>query len=258
MHLDELTRPISVTDEFGLLQPEYLREHAALRTGVHWLDSKLGGFERPQVVLLDGPREFTSTLTSSICVEALTDFDRELVFVDGGNSIDLFGISELCREAGHDPDEVLSRITVSRAFTAHQFAALINGGLEGIIADTEASTLVVSCFVDLFLDDDMAWYESLQLIKRSLAEIRRVTEEFGLVSIITNHDLAKIRNRRVLRSIMFGAPDRAVVFEERKAGMLVTVPKQGQYFHRHYVPEEQRILDTYGLEATDGEDRADV
>jgi hypothetical protein len=258
MYFDELTRPISVTDEFGFFRPEYLREHAALKTGVRWLDSKLGGFERPQVVLLDGPRDFTSELTSRICVEALTDFDRELVFVDGGNSVDLFGISELCKAGGHDPEEVLSRITVSRAFTAHQFASLINGGLDRIISDTEASTLVVSCFVDLFLDDDMPWYESLQLIKRSLAEIRRVTGEFGLVSIITNHDLAKIRNRRVLRSIMFGAPDKAVVFEERKAGMLVTVPKQGQYFHRYYVPDEQRLLDNYGLEEKDGEDRADV
>jgi hypothetical protein len=258
MQLNDQIRPLKAIDEEYFEFLGQLREHAVLHTGVAWLDEKIYGFERPQTVLLDGPDDFIRGLTSMICVEALTNFDRELVFLDGGNSVDLFGIARICRSRGEDAQSVLSRMTVSRAFTAYQFAELVNNKLEGIIEETGASTLVVSSFVDLFLDKDMAWSESFQLMKRSLVRIGEIAAKHELVAVITNRDLLKIRGKRSLRKLMYAIPDRAVVFEERKAGMLVTVPKQGQFFHRYHIPDEQRILDNYGMEDGDGENRAHV
>ena len=105
---------------------EPLREHRALHTSLFRLDELIGGFEASQVALLDSSNRFVFDLTSLLCVQAVSTFDEELVFVDGGNSIDPYGIANICRRKGHDKGQMLSQINVARAFTAYQLVTLIN------------------------------------------------------------------------------------------------------------------------------------
>lgn len=235
---------------------EPLREHRVLYLSLSRLDELIGGFSASQVALLDSSSGYVFDLTSILCVQAANTFSEELIFVDGGNSIDPYGIANICKRKGHDKQLVLSQINVARAFTAYQLVTLINDRLEDMIKKSKASTLMVSCFVDLFFDKDMPWQESFQLIKRSMAKIKRLTREYNLITIITNHGLAKLHFRRGLRNLMYNTPDTLVRIEDRKKGLKVSLPKKESFIYFYPVPTYQTILDEFFSGESHGKNRA--
>ncbi|MEE9151226.1 MAG: hypothetical protein V3U20_05245, partial [Thermoplasmata archaeon] len=220
------------------------------------LDDLIGGFTASQVALLDSSSRFVFDLTSLLCVQAIDTFREELIFVDGGNSIDPYGIANICKRRGHQKQHVLSQINVARAFTAYQLVTLINDKLEEMIKNSKASTLIVSCFIDLFFDRDMAWQESFQLIKRSLATLKKLTREYNLITIITNQGLAKLHFRRGLRNLMYNTPDKVVRFEDRKKGLKVSLPREDTFVYFHPVPTYQTVLDEFFKGENHGKNRS--
>ncbi len=255
---DTIARQVPITLEGVPAAESWMRSDDKLYTGFGWLDSVIGGFKAPELVLVDCSSQFLGGLISEICVQATTAFGIEMAFVDGGNSIDPYDIARICKFRGQDPIEVLSRINVARGFTAYQLAAIINQQLEGIIHQSGVSTLVVSSFIDLFLDRDMRWAESFQLVKRSMRTLRRLTEEYGLVCIITNQGPGKFHRSGSLRRVMETAPDRIVRMEGREAGMLVTLPRTGTYLYRYPVARGQAVIDRYIREVNYGQDSRDL
>ena len=159
MHIRSVTQTESQTQVLPATL-ESLREHRVLLLAQPRLDELIGGFSSSEVALIDSGSGFVFDLTSVLCVQATTTFCEELIFVDGGNSIDPYGIANLCKRMGYNRQEVLSQINCARAFTAYQLVTLINDNLEDMVRNSRASTLIVSCFVDLFFDKDMAWQES--------------------------------------------------------------------------------------------------
>lgn len=237
---------------------EPLREHRVLYLSLPPLDEFIGGFEASQIALLDSSSGFVFDLTTMLCAQAVNAFHEELIFVDGGNSIDPYGIANICKRKGYDKQHVLSQINCARAFTAYQMVTLINDKLEGMIKKSRSSTLIVSCFMDLFLDKDMAWLESFQLIKRSLATLKELTSQYNLITIITNHGLAKLHFRRGLRNLMQTVPDKLVRFEGRKKGLKVVLPNKYSFIYFYPVPTYQTILDEFFKGEIYGKNCADL
>lgn len=226
---------------------ESLREHRILFLAQPRLDEFIRGFSSSEVTLIDSASRFVFDLTSVLCVEATTKFREELIFVDGGNSIDPYGIANLCKRKGYHREEVLSQINCARAFTAYQLVTLINDKLEVMVRNSSSSTLIVSSFVDLFFDKDMAWQESFQLIRRCVNTLKRLTKEHNLITIITNHGLAKLHFRRGLRYLMYNAPDALIRIENRKRGLKVILPREERFIYFYPVPTYQTILDEFFL-----------
>ena len=248
---EAITQPASYTTES-------FREHRVLSLGLLRLDEFIGGFAASEVTLVDSSSRYVFDLASLLCVSAVAAFDEEVIFVDGGNSIDPYGIANLCRRKGHHRGYVLSQINVARAFTAYQLTSLINGRLEDMVRQSRASTLIVSCFVDLFFDNDMAWVESFQLIKRCVNTLMRLTREHNLVTVLTNYGPAKLHFRRHLRNLMYNAPDRLIRIEERKGYLKVTAPRTGTAIHFYPVPTYQMILDEFSGGKSHGANSAHV
>ena len=140
---------------------------------------------------------------------------------------------------------MLSQINCARAFTAYQLVSIINDRLENMIKESKASTLIVSRFVDLFFDKDMPWTESFQLIKRCLKTLKMLTVKYNLITIITNYGLAKLHFRRGLRNLMYNTPDKLIRIEEKKKGLLVSMPKKDASIYYYPVPTYQTILEYF-------------
>jgi hypothetical protein len=214
---------------------EPLKEHRILYLSSSRLDELIGGFSTSQMVLLDSSSRYVFDLTSMFCVLGVSAFNEEIIFVDGGNSIDPYGIANICKIRGCDKRHVLSQINCARAFTAYQLVAIINDRLENMIKVSRASTLIVSRFVDLFFDKDMPWQESFQLIKRCLKTLKRLTVKYNLITIITNG----------LRNLMYNTPDKLIRIEEKRKGLLVSMPKKDASIYYYPVPTYQTILDDF-------------
>lgn len=241
---------------------EGVREHRVLKSGFLALDRFTGGFQASKLTLLDGSNGFVNDLASALCVRAVLAFGEDVVLVDGGNTADPYGMAALCRRLGADSGAVLSRVNVARAFTAYQMAALLNDRLKDAVKKSVASTVVVSSLVDLFFDKDMAWPESFQLIKRSVAALKRLAAERNLVTVVTNHGLPKLRLRRNLKNLMREAPDEAFVLEDRvwggahggrrgpgrNKGWALRVSRQGtgEFAYMYPASVSQATLDDFG------------
>ncbi len=231
----------------------FSRSQGKLYSGFGWLDSVVGGFRPREMALIDSSSPFVFGLLSELCVQAVTGYGSEMIFVDGGNSIRPYEIARIAKLRGLDPYGVLPKINVARGFTAHQLAALINDRLEPALGRTGASTIVVSSILDLFMDRDMKWNESFQLLKRSMLELKRIAKRHDAVCIISNYGTGIYRTR-ALRSTMNDCPDRIVRMDSMGTGMRICLPRHGTYLYRYPVPQSQTVLDRYLRECNYGED----
>ncbi len=214
-------------------------------TSIPTLDRLLGPFEAGRITLIDSSSDYVFHLTSLLCVRAVME-GSDVVFVDGGNSIDPYGIASVAKRVGLERLEVLPRISVARAFTCHQMATLLNEMLAPRVSETGARLVVLSCLPAMFLDEDVPALEAHQLFLRSMRAVRQVTRDFGTVTVATNAGLAKLHRRRGIRRILYETVDRWARFQHHRGGLRITVPDLGVEELYRPVPANQATLDDYG------------
>ncbi len=130
---------------------------------------------------------------------------------------------------------------------------MINDQLEPAIERTGASTVVVSSILDLFMDPDMRWNESFQLLKRSMTGLKRMARRYDAVCIISNYGTGKHKSR-ALQGTMSDCPDRVVRLDSIGTGMRISLPRHGTYLYRYPVPHGQTVIERYLRECNYGED----
>ncbi len=217
----------------------------ALTTGLPVLDKYLGPFEAPRLTLLDSGSDFVFQVQTLLCVRAVAELDSDVVFVDGGNSIDPHGIVRAAKRVGLARLDVLPRIRVARAFTCHQMATLLVDRLEEAVAESGAKLVVLSCLPELFLDEDVAYGEAHQLFLRALRRVREVTEAHGTITVATNAGLAKLHRRRGIRRALYEGVDRAVKIQHHRQGVILTRLETGEAGWFRPVPPNQLTLEDF-------------
>ena len=221
------------------------RPERRLSTSVRALDDFIGGFRSSQVSLIDSSDRLVLDIVHLLCVNQVLEEGREVVWVDGGNSVNPYALTSLCKRFRVRSGEVLESVNVSRAFTAYQLVTLIEEMMEAEVARTKAGLLVVTSFPDLFQDKDMWWSESLQLMKRCLASMREVTRRHDTVTVVTNLGLSRMLYKKSLRSLMYSSADQVLRIESQRAALRVSVVNEGRSMLYHPVPYYQRTLDEF-------------
>ncbi len=184
------------------------------------LDRIVGPFEAGKITLIDSGSDFVFHLTTLLCVRAVME-GHEVVFLDGGNSVNPHGMVAIGKRAGLTRDEILPKVHVARAFTCHQMTALILGMLDKKIEETRAGLAVLACLPEMFLDEDVEAGEAHQLFQRSMRAIRRTVAEREVIGLVTNAGLAKLYRRRSIRRQLYEAADRVVRIAHGKGGVLI-------------------------------------
>jgi len=214
-------------------------------TSIAALDSFLEGFRSSEVTLIDSSDPLLFDMVHLLSVNHVLEEGGEVVWVDGGNSINPYSIAGICKRLHADPHEVLDSINVSRAFTAYQYVTLIEEMTEEEVRRTHAGMLVISCFPDLFLDKDMWWSESQQLMRRCLSKVQELTKRYGLITLVTNFGLSKMLYKKSLRSVMYSSADRVLRVENARSALRLSLVNEGKETLYHPVPYYQRTLDEF-------------
>lgn len=108
---------------------------------------------------------------------------KPVVYLDGANSFDPFLISKIARRAGLVPEELLSRIHISRAFTCHQMQALVTDRLGHAFRKFDTNVAIVSGLLDTFYDQDVPFGEAHDLLKATTAELARLARRGARILI---------------------------------------------------------------------------
>jgi hypothetical protein len=210
-----------ITEYPAVAIPEIRVEtRGALATTVPVLDRILGPFEAGRITLIDSGSDFLFHLTTLLCVRAAME-GEDVVFLDGGNSVDPHGMVALGRRAGLIREEILPRVHVARAFTCHQMTTLILDMMDEKLAETDAGLLVLACLPSMYLDEDVPVGEAHQLFQRSVRAIRRTVADREVVALVTNAGMGKLYRRRSIRRQLYESADRVVRMAHGSGGVLV-------------------------------------
>ncbi len=130
------------------------------------------------------------SLSSLLCVRAqlpnqLGGLGTNVIFVDGGNTFRLYQVSRIAQLYQLDPRQVLKRIYISRAFTAHQMSSIIFEQLEETTDKYQAKLVVISDIAGLYLDNDLPTEEAKIVFGQLTAYLSKFARENQLIMLAT-------------------------------------------------------------------------
>jgi hypothetical protein len=237
------------------VEEEPLLRERVLRASIAPLDDLVDGFRSSKVTLLDSDSSYASTLLHMLCVRAISEFDEEVVWVDGGNEVNPYAISSICKRLLLDKRDILSRVNLSRAFTAYQLVTLIDEKLEEQVRKCSPSMIIVSSIAELFLDKDMKWMESHQLLRRCADDISRITKDYEAIAVVSNAAYHHVRPSPGLTALLYECSDIALQIRTRRNGLLLRVPNKDRETLFSPVPWNQSTMDEFRGDS-DGKDGA--
>jgi hypothetical protein len=121
---------------------------------------------------------------------------QNIGIVDGANRFDAYKLARLAQMEGEDPSEILSRVFLSRIFTAFQMDGVITRGVDAFLSDSffgrSEKVMVVFGLLDLFYDDEVSVRESEKSFVR-MSEAFRKLKERGISILLVSEILVPAR-----------------------------------------------------------------
>lgn len=125
-----------------------------------------------------------------LCLQALVPIRQggigvqSIIFIDAGNSSDIYQCVSFARQLGLDIQKVLTGIVVSRAFTIYQLAGVITHELPQVIRRFNSKLVVISDLLKMFTQDpQISKGEAGYLINEIMASLGRITDVLMILSI---------------------------------------------------------------------------
>lgn len=153
------------------------------------LDKLFPGFTLGDFAVLHG---FSSILPLSLllCVRAqlpyqLGGLETNVVFVDGGNTFRLYGVSHVAQLHELDPKRALERIFISRAFTAYQITSLVLDKLQTVVEKYRSKLVIISDIAGLYLDKDVPKREAKDVFNQLTVYLLKFAKENQVIVVTT-------------------------------------------------------------------------
>ncbi|UCG36793.1 MAG: hypothetical protein JSV64_00480 [Candidatus Bathyarchaeota archaeon] len=111
--------------------------------------------------------------------------ETNVTFVDGGNTFRLYDISHIARLYELNPEKVLERIFISRAFTAYQMTSIILDRLQKNVEQHDSEFVIVSDISGLFLDKDISAREAREVFNQLIIHLSTFAQRNHIVVAAT-------------------------------------------------------------------------
>lgn len=184
------------------------RSDRVLAIGIPKIDEAFLGFQRGDFAVLFG-HPICRTLLFLLGVRCQLPLRKRglnsrVVYIDGGNSFDPYGVSSIAREHGLEPKSVLERILVSRAFTAYQLAALVFEKLERTLKKCRGKLVIISDVTGLFLDRDVPEKEGVDIFMKMIQYLSELTSRRRAIIVASNFHRPYSSRSLFLDAVLFG------------------------------------------------------
>lgn len=241
-----------VLSQNTLVKP--LPSPALLTLNMPNMDNLFPGFTLGDFALLHGSFDVQS-LALLLCVRVqlpsqLGGLGSDVVFVDGGNTFRLYRVSHIAQLHLLDPTQVLNRIFISRAFTAHQMTQIILNKLEETTAKHHAKLAIISDIANLYLDKDISTEESKQVYSQVTTHLSKLSQENNLAIIATYPPHFHTRRNAYLHAVTCARANVAISITEPKHStsrqFVLEKHPTLKLGHADFLPENQTLDDFTG------------
>jgi hypothetical protein len=193
------------------------------------VDELFPGFTPGDFAMLYGS-PLVISLTSLLCIRAqlpvqLGGLGSNVVFIDGGNTFRLYKIARLAQLHQLNPEQVLKRIFISRAFTAYQLTSLILDKLEETIKNYNSKLVVISDIAGFFLDNDISHEEALRVYSQIISYLSSFARKHQIILIATYLPYSNNRRNSLLQEITCSRANTVLSFSKTTYTREVTLEK---------------------------------
>ena len=197
------------------------------------VDDLFPGFAPGDFAMLYGSPSVIS-LTSLLCIRAqlpeqLGGLGSNVVFIDGGNTFRLYKITRLAQLHQLDPQGVLERIFISRAFTAYQLTSLILDKLEETIKRYDAKLVVISDIAGLFLNDDIPHEEAKRIYSQIISYLSEFAKKHQIILVATYLSYSDDRRSHLLKEITSSKASTVLSFSKTTYSREVNLEKHPRF-----------------------------
>jgi hypothetical protein len=210
-----------------------LPSQALLTLNIPNIDEVFPGFATGDLALLYGTSAI-QPLSSLLCVRAqlpnqLGGLGTDVVFVDGGNTFRLYQVSRIAQIHQLDPRQVLKRIYISRAFTAHQLTSIVFERLKDTVDKFNSKLIVISDIAGLYLDKDVPAAEAKRVFSQLVAYLSVFAEENKLTIIATYPPHHRSRRNSFLHALACGRANVVISIRPSKYGQEFVLEKRPRF-----------------------------
>ena len=155
--------------------------------------------------------------------------DSSVVFVDGGNTFDVYETSRVAQRYGLDPRAVLDRIFVSRAFTAYQLTSLIVERLKAAVDKFQAKLVILSDVLGLYLDRDVPKTEAMDVFNKLTVNLAKFVVDSKVIVVATHLTRRSSSRSLFLESALLGRANVAIRIKSVRQTLRFVLEKHPSY-----------------------------
>lgn len=197
------------------------------------IDELFPGFCAGDFAVLYGSHSVTR-LTSLLCVRAqlpmqLGGLGSNVVFIDGGVTFRLYNIARLAQLYQLNPEKVLGRIFISRAFTAYQLTSLIMEKLEETVKAYDAKIVVISDISGFFLDNNVAPEEAQRIYSQIVSYLQSFARKHHIIVVATYLPYENSKRNTALQEATFNEASTVLCFTKTPYARKVALEKHPSY-----------------------------
>jgi len=210
-------------------------EYSSVKTesGIVALDSLLGGgLESGLVHLFYGERSLHDDF-HRIAVKVQTTSEKgglesPTIIIDSANIIKLEKFTQIAYEYDLEPEMVMDRIYISRAFNSSQTYDLVMNQLEGFLDMIPARVLMVTGLPQLYLEEGLKG-EGMQEISHMASKIQTLTLRRGIFTLVSAPVSKRSPSHPEGGRTLTGSAQVHIMVSESKSRRTYTLAKHPQY-----------------------------
>jgi len=142
-----------------------------------------------------------------------------VLFIDGGNNFNPYFVTSVAKAWSLNPQEVLKKIWVSRAFICHQLLSLIFEKLPEALNRFYSRLVVVSNLPEPFCDPDVPRSEALGSFNAAMTFLSELAWKRSLLLLISSPRPSNSWHRATLESLIRSRSRLAVKIEQKSSGV---------------------------------------
>lgn len=172
------------------------------------IDDVFPGFAYGNFAVLYGSSSILP-LSMFLCVQAqlsykLGGLETNVMFIDGGNTFRLYDVSYVAQLREINPEEILERILISRAFTAHQMTSLIFERLQPAVEKHNSRLVIISDIARLYFDEKVKKREARDVFNQLTVYLSEFAVENRVVVIATFLPYTQSRRNIFFKALICG------------------------------------------------------
>lgn len=201
-----------------------------LTSGIARLDGLLlDGLGQGKLILLEGDIS-ASSLSHLLCVRSQLPAENgglgsPVVWLDGGNTFDIYKITEFSRNLRLNPEQVLKRIHISRAFTCHQMSALVIEKMWDAVDRSKSKLVMISDLPYLFLESDIPRTEVAEAFAPVVEVLQNSPEREDVLILATGLGYSLARGESQIHESIASKADIILRMKTRRRGVEVRLEK---------------------------------